>query len=287
MKNKVTDEELDILVSAYQDGSGDAAAQLVKHYQSYFQKLANAIGKDGYFHIDDRTQRSIITYFIRDDEVRKNANTMYKYSDYIRRVIYATLNNVKARYGLYDIDELKNEMIILFLSMASKHNFAAPFRIYIGQFFIRKFYKVMIRELVQNKFDTISYDEDDIQLAHFDTYDEDNLPRYYIEPTSPSEFDENWVNGFGCSELFKEFTIYQRRILKWYYEWKTLDPQALGPDIYQERKEQFKHTEDSIAERLGCSRKTINLKRNESKRKLTKLVTEFNLIEDSQSLPHI
>jgi hypothetical protein len=97
MKNKITDEELDLLVSAYQDGSSDAAETLLKHYQGYFQKIANVFIKDGPFNIHDRTQRNMIIFFIRDSEIRKKANATYKVSDYIRRVIYATLTHARER----------------------------------------------------------------------------------------------------------------------------------------------------------------------------------------------
>jgi DNA-binding XRE family transcriptional regulator len=145
----------------------------------------------------------------------------------------------------------------------------------------------MTRELTRNEWETVPYDEDDIRTSHMDTYEEETRPRYYIQPTDPSDYDENWVNGFECSDLFKEFTIYERRILKWYYEAKAVTYEDLDKHLIQLRKELWKKTEDDIADLLGCSRKTVNVKRNETKRKLYELAKELHLLKDNQSLSHI
>lgn len=284
-KDKISDEELEILVSAYQDGSSDAAEKLVHHYNGYFQKFLNVLKYR--FHINDHTERGFARWFIKSDEARENTH-LFRKSDYIRRVLFGTVAEVKERYDLYEADELKSEMVILFLEMASKHNFEAPFRIYVSSYFPRKLYKV-IRKLGAEKEGLLEvyYNEDDIRVAHMDEYHFEDRPKYFIHPTTPTDFDENWVNGYGCGEIFQELTIYERRILKWYYEWRTLPKQNLDNDIALERKAFMKKNEEDIAELLGCSRKTVNIKRNEIKRKLEELAKELHLIRDNQSLSHI
>lgn len=286
MKDKINDEELEILVSAYQDGSTDAAERLVESYEGYFQKFLNVLKNR--FSIRDNTERGFVRHFVKSAEARQNFH-LFQRSDYIRRVAYATVTEIRDRYERYEMDELKNEMVIIFLKMAGRHNFEAPFRIYISKFFPKNLYK-FLKNLHKKQADAgeeLYLDEDDIRTAHYDDYNFDERPRYYIHATTPTDFDENWVNGYGCGLLFEDLTIYERRLLKLYYEWRTLPLLGLADDIHAERKEWLKRTEDDIAELFGCSRKTINVKRNEIKRKLEKLAEELHLTGDNHSLSHI
>jgi hypothetical protein len=279
MKDRISDEELDTLVMAYQDGSTDAAEMLVERYDGYFQKFLNVLKFR--FNINDRTERGFVKYFIKSEEARENV-TMFRKSDYIRRVIYSTMVDIQVRYKMYEPDELKNEMVIIFLSMAAKHNFEAPFRLYIAGFFTKKFYKSIKTMGVDEERDEmveVYLDEDEPSIAHHDEYDLNDSPRYFIHPTTPTDFDENWVNGYDCHEIFEDLSIYERRLLKWYYEWRTLSSKELPEDIFKARKRLFKKTEEDIANLLGCSRKTINIKRNDVKRKLEQLSKEIHLIE--------
>lgn len=283
MQEKISYEELDALISAYQDGDADAAEQLVYHYDRYFQKFLNVLKYR--FTITDKTQRGFARYFVRSEQARSNTH-LYRRSDYIRRVLYATVVNIKERYQSVEADELKSEMVVLFLDMAAKHNFKAPFVIYMARFFPRKFYKVVRGLIRTDDSHNIYYDEEDVNLSYYDEYEEDK-PRYFIQSTTSTEYDENWVNGYGCGEVFRDLTIYERRILKWYYEWKTFAKQDIDDDLALACRKRFKRTEEDIAGILGCSRKTINLKRNDVKRRVEALARELHLIQDNQSSSHI
>lgn len=267
MQEKVSYEEINTLVMAYQDGSSDAVEQLLTHYERYFQKYVSVLS--GHFSIQDKTQRNFVSLFIRDPKVKANAN-LYRKSEYIRRVLYATVVNIQDTYKHFEPDELKNEMIILFLSMAESHNFKAPFPTYVGLFFPLKFYKV-IRKMVCNGIEEVPFDEEDIRTAYFEDYEIEEKPKYFIQSTTPTDYDQNWVNGYNCGQVFAELNAFERRLLKLYYEWKARLDKGEG---------EGRRTEEDIAEILGCSRKTVNLKRNDIKRRLQITATELHLLKD-------
>lgn len=281
MKERISYEELELLVNLYQDGSPDASERLIELYEGYFQKFVNVLSHYK-FNIDDKTQRTFVRTFIRDPEI-KQLKTSYKRSPYKRRVYYFTAQSLY--YGLNHLtaDDLKHEMICLFLEMASRHNGKAGFGLYIARFFPLQLHRIVMGLMVEadERKVEIPYDDEMPETAVYDTYDLDewDVPFFYIEQMTPTEFDENWVNGYLAKGLFAYLTVYERRLLKWYYEWKTLDAKQLPADIYSERKDRLRKTESEIADLLGCSRKTINLKRNEIKRELAELATNIHLIK--------
>lgn len=285
MKHNNSYEELALLVSAYQDGSTDAAEKIVANYDGYFLKFMSVMHPVR-FRMKDRTQRNFLKLFCADESARKNSH-LYAINEVIYRKLMETLSNVREMFRHYHEDELMSEMVILLLEMARTHNGEAPFHIYVSQYFPRKLYKRM-RAMVQGdvKPREVYYDDEDIRVAHYDDEYDDEKPKYYIEPTTPTDFDENWVNGYGCGEVFEDLTIYERRLMKWYYEAKALHPQAMDKDIYESRKALYKCTETDIAYRLGCNRKTVNLKRNDAKRRVEVYATDLHLLKGSQPEPH-
>lgn len=279
MKEKISYEELETLVQLYQDGHQDAADTLVKRYQGYFQKFINVLIHNK-FNIYDRTQRSFVRTFIRDENIRKNAN-LFGISPYIRRVFYATSINLYLNTRYKGEEDLKQELIILFLTMAKDHNGEAPFSIYQSSYFPLKLH-TLVRKWADEDTEKyeIPYDEDMPEAAVYDEYDtDDSESPFYIQTMTPTDYDENWVNGSTAEGIFGDLTPYERRLLKWYYEWRTLDANHLPPDIFKDRKTRLKKTESEIADLLGCSRKTINIKRNDVKRELKWIAEDLHLIK--------
>lgn len=276
---RITYEELEILVSAYQDGSKDAATQLVKNFDGYFQKFMKVI-RNHNFNVADATQRYFNTIFIKGKEHRKNAH-LFRKSVFIERLHYRTAFEVAERFAHYSDDELRGEMVVIFLTMAKNHNWTAPFHKYLIRFFPIELANALRRwEQDPTMITHIRFDENKSEEVYYDNFDHlfEDKPPYPIFATEETMYDENWVNGYGCGEIFSTLSIYERRILKWYYEHKTLLKAELTTEDYEDLKRQLRMTEDEIAYRMGCSRKTINLKRNEAKNKVERLALDLHLI---------
>lgn len=283
MNKEITYEELETIVLAYQDGNSDAAELLVKQYEGYFQQFLTVLCNRKY-DLADKTQRNFISLFIKDDNVRKNIRK-FRQSEYVRKVVEGTLSGVRRNLSYLDDHDLKNEMVCLFLTMASNHNRSGLFGGFVNDYFALRVFSLVV-EFIKNgqqqaEFE-VMYDDELIDIAHYDDIDYDALDGevYHIHTTTPTEFDENWVNGYTCGKVFSDLSTYERRLIKWYYEWRTYDKrvQLLPKDIHKERRSRMKNTEDDIADLLGCSRKTVNVKRNDIKRRLQIDALDLHLI---------
>lgn len=280
MNKKISYDELEDILIAYKGGSAEASERLIDQFEGYFQKFLNVLHHKRFDIIDD-TQRNFIKLFIRDSGARQNIH-MFRRSEYVRRAAYATNMNIRAKLSHLEVGDLKNEMVCLFLELARKHDGSAQFGFFIGTFFPLRLQSLVIRLIEADTSRTeVPYDEEDPEVAHYDDIDLDAIdqPNHHIHSTSRTDYDENWVNGYTCSDMLKELTTYERRLLKLYYEWKTFDKRSLPRDIYIERRNEMKCNESDLAEIFGCSRKTINFKRNEVKKLLEDIVLDLHLIE--------
>lgn len=283
MNKEITYEELETIVLAYQDGSSDAAELLVQQYDGYFEQFLKVLGNRKY-DLADKTQRNFIKLFLKDANVRKNIGK-FRQSDYVRKVVEGTLYGVRRNLSHLEAQELKSELVCVFLTMAKNHDRSGLFGGFVSDYFTLRVFTMVVGIIKKNRLRTefeVMYDEEHIDVACYDDIDDDALDAnvYYIHTTMPTDFDENWVNGQTCGQVFKNLSTYERRLIKWYYEWRTFErrTRTLPMDVHMERRNRLKHTEEDIANLLGCSRKTVNVKRNEVKRKLEEEASSLHLI---------
>lgn len=264
--NKKSYQDIEVLVRAYQEGNYLAGEELVKCYMGFIQKLTNVVCMHKPFEIQDRTQRSFIKLFMKDNAARENINH-YKRSGVVVQQVDRTVYQIREALRIYDEFEIKNELILLFLEMATKHNKQGLFGGYINDYFTLRASTIIVKMLKENRRqDEYEIDIYDCDGGREDDIDLDEESYYEILGNAETEFDENWINGYTCSSIFATLTPYERRVLKWHYEWKTYKPGKINlpDDIMKERKERFRHTDSDIADLLGCSRKTVVTKRKEA-----------------------
>ncbi|WP_422661685.1 hypothetical protein ACK8P5_26545 (plasmid) [Paenibacillus sp. EC2-1] len=278
---KLTAQEVNILISAYQeDNSKDAAAQLLRCFDGYFQKFINVL-RNHKFNMNDGTQRSFAALYMHHPEIRNNVH-LFKKSPYMQRQLRTTVIWIAERYAQCSREELINEMHVVFLSMAKNHNWKAPFQKYIARWFPVEFSRSIKTWSPDPRIVSIvPFDESHYEPQYEMEIDiEDDMDHAYrIRSTEDTMFDENWVNGLDCGEVFSHLTTYERRIIKWYYEQKALSRDDLSPEDYNHLKATLRMTETDIASRLGCSRKTVNVKRNEAKEKVREIAQRLRLIK--------
>lgn len=264
--NKKSYQDIEVLVRAYQEGNHLAGEELVRCYMGFIQKLTNVVCMNKPFEIQDRTQRSFIKLFMKDNAARENINH-YKRSGIVVQQVDRTVHQIREVLQVYDESEIKNELVLLFLEMASRHNKQGLFGGYINDYFTLRASTIIVNMLKEKRrqaeYEVDIYDYDGCQE---EAYEIDEDPYYEILSNTDTELDENWVNGYTCSTVFSTLTPYERRILKWHYEWKTYKSSVMNlpEDIMKERKERFRHTDSDIADLLGCSRKTVVVKRQEA-----------------------
>lgn len=289
MENKLSYEEIEKLVEAYQEGNEDAIEELYLSYEAYFQQFITVL-TTGQYDIHDRTQRKFIAYFVPEG-IKSNVK-LFKKSPYIQQELHKTVSWIRS-INLTEL-EWKHEIWILFAQLMKRHR-GNSFPTYVTQSLPPQLSDLVKRLLKEKDYENkkrVSFQEDMVEGAYEDTYDfEKDEPPFYIQPSDITMYDENWINGYGCGDIFGELTSYERRLLKWYYEDKTFglietkdteyhkNYREMNVDDYKQRRKNIQQNETDIAIRLGCSRKTVNIKRNEIKSVIEEIAREQHLIK--------
>lgn len=283
MNKEISYEELEVIVLAFQDGSSDASDLLIQQYEGYFQQFLTVLCNRKY-DLADKTQRNFIRLFIQDENVRKNIGK-FRQSEYVRKVVDRTLSRVRLNLSHLEDHELKNELVCLFLTMASNHDRSGLFGGFVSDYYSLRVLTLVvgiIKDEQEKREYEVMYDDEHLDIAHYDDIDYESLDGvgYHIHTTTPTDYDENWINGSTGDNVFSGLSPYERRLVKWYYEWRTFDKRlrTLPLDIHKERRTRLKNTEDDIADLLGCSRKTVNVKRNDIKSRIEKVALGLHLI---------
>lgn len=279
MKKKVTYEEIEQLVKEHQRGVSDATATLLENYEGYFSRFLQVLCK-GKINVANNTQRRFVGSFISNEDVRNNIH-QYAFNGYIGNTLAKVAHNLRNRLQGIDEDDIKQEMVCIFIDLASKHNGSAPFASYLSFYFPLRLNTLVtkwIKELDARNYHEVMYDEDMVEAASYDDIELDPPTYFIIQSATDTAFDENWVNGDTCGSVFDGLTTYERRLIKWYYEWRMFDYTGMAPDLIKAFKKQFKRTEQEIADGLGCSRKTINLKRNDAKRRILECAEDIHIV---------
>lgn len=294
---KLPYDEIEVLVYAYQKGNKDAIETLLRHYEQYFLKFLQVLkptytvtGRDGRrsvrhskFDIYNSIQRRFATAFMKTREERMGVYN-YRRNSAARVKLYKTVQHIRYLFADHDEADLLQSMRLIFIEMADRHK-GKKFYNYISTTFPKQLLSHLSRSL--DRFKLVPFDEEWLILRydyyHEDEYRLDAPPlKYYVNSNEYTLYDVNWING-DCGEIFAVLTPHERRILKWYYEYKTFfgdDVSAEIRDVYEERKRRSKHTDSDIADMLGCSRKTINEKRRYIISVLEDILREKRLIKE-------
>lgn len=294
---KLPYDEIEVLVYAYQKGSKDAIETLLKHYEQYFLKFLQVlkptytvIGRDGRknvrhskFDIYNSIQRRFATAFMKSKEDR-NSIRLYRKNSTVCVKVYKTVQHIRHLFARHDADDLLQTMRLIFIQMAKRHK-GKKFYNYISTTFPKQLFSHLIRSL--DRFDFVPLDEEWLIVKynyyHEDEYRLEGPPlKYYVNSNEYTMYDVNWLNG-DCGEIFDCLTPHERKILKWYYEYKTFFDEDFMPearDIFEERRYRLKRTDSDIAEILGCSRKTVNEKRRHIISVLEEILREKRLIKE-------
>lgn len=251
-------------VIAYQNNSSNSTA-LIESFKPFLQSYLNLLC-EGTFNVKNKSTYKFICLYnkLNPDVYYTEQSIKYKSKTYS-----FLLNTVKYIVDLYshlDKEELYNELICIFLTMAKRYKDTKPsFHNYIDKCFHFEVYRHL---------NTLLY-KDDINIIneeyHISDDVIDNLNIYYNLKNTNVKIKQdvgiiddrfinyNWILGITCNDVFSKLTIFERSLIYQYYIKNKYDK--------------------NIAYNYGLHRVTINIKRNNLKDKLKKLCIKNNLIK--------
>ena len=270
------------LVYEYQNGSIDAATEIIKSFEFFTNKYVNLI-VHGDYSIENYSLRSFIKLFVIEKKDRSKINNYFVKPVGIAIANY-TVNKIKRIFSSETEEDIRHSIYVTLLEMCSIYKDTKPS---FHTFVKKNFHFYLFRQLQSTARDPIgrgdyiryakrsnANDDNTTQDNKIDIIPDENATLEYENVLNKIEIDYNmkaayipliktnkdltiydddflnmnWINGITCSQPFKPLTPFERNIvIMWYKDKKT--------DSY-------------IATKYGVGRMTINKKRATAKQKI-------------------
>lgn len=241
------------------DESQKAATELLERFNPLFKKYVTLL-TTGQINFNDKESKSFVSSFIDDISLKRALSRKKQTAEY-KNQIYYKFNFVKETYGSQGDKIIIGDLHLTFLTLAKRYkqvgrNFCAYiYNCY--KFYISRHIKKYIKDPLNISYKKMQYEDFykseqvlSIEEVYEDTCYEDSigLP------------DFTWISGQNCSEIFKDLSVLDRKILVKYYLEDWNDRQ--------------------ISETYGIHKNTINQKRRYAVKLLSdNLGIDFNEIK--------
>lgn len=284
------------LVYKYQAGDLQAGEELIESFTMFFTKYVSLI-KFGKFDLNHYSTRSFIKLFVEDPTERRKVNPYL--NSKANYVVKKTVELIVKLFETSDQDDIKQDLKSIFLTMCKKYKDTRPsFHDYISKnfhFYTYRYFEKMTKDPISCGYIYIpkmvydTADGDTIGLSDLTNVIEDekalvesqqtinDLNLHYniqnseipvikadeIQSVYEDEFiDINWINGITCTDIFKNLTAFERKIIfMWYVERKT---------------------DTEIGKEFNVCRGTINKRRGIAKKKIEEEVQKLNKLKKEE-----
>lgn len=256
----LTYEELEVIVQAHRDGDTQATERLIGAFWAFIQKYVRVISQ-GKADIADRNIRQFSRLFMPKEE----GSTVFQFrrSEKAKNSFNKAIENIHYLFRNNSYNEVLNEAILAFLTMAERYNSKGNFfHLYVEKAFHFQYYRQLKSLLELNPSNN--------RISYYDEYytgDEGEYSSNIIDDTrfwvdEPlEEVNENWINGLTTGEYFDDLTPTQRRILKLNY----VDG----------------NTDEEISHIMGVCRATINRRKKSAERMIEVHLQDMHVLKDS------
>ena len=247
---KLSYDELEDIIQRYQQGDPAASQEVLDAFRSFLRKYHRLICF-GQFDIHDRGTRSFISLFMNEHGKRAKIH-QFKYAPSARYDMYKTVQMIREFFQEHSPEDIEQELVLALLLMAQRYrnNDDTPgFHKYMS----RAFHFQIFRQLKGRSIRAhMSLDESTTEGDDYIDVDKLVNDHAYItvEDQLEDQIDENWINGFTCSDLFQQLNSVERRILRWYY----VDGKS----------------DKEIAKKLGLHRVNVTIRRAKIKDKIAR-----------------
>lgn len=244
------------LVIKAKNGDKNACGELINKFENYFNKFFLII-KHGKIDIRDRETRFLLSLFVPKDQYVKSRN-IYQDKDTLGRVL-ASLRSITAKFANIPDEDIKQELYLIFIKLIHRYE---PNGKLFGSYLCTAFvYEVSryIKKIIKNPISSennINYNDLYAQGSNIDEFKILNNLQYdeLININDEIDYDDSWVLGITCSDIFLCLTPLERIILVKYYIEGLNDRE--------------------ISEMYGINRNIANQKRRAAIEKLKKKITE-------------
>lgn len=248
-------KEIDQLVKAYQGGDSGAALKLIHAFSGFLTNIVLLV-KYGIVDPHNASLRKLLSLFVKSWRERAVIRNVRRTDSEAQRLLYSVAGMVANQFSAYSEEDIWAELVAELLTLARRYRNDRGyfFHVYVTKALPYGAYR-RIMKWVGDPAAIVVRSSDEYSLDHLEQYaDPDAAPEEetghapLILADDDTELDENWINGYTCSEIFSDLTPLERRVLLMYYREGLRDRE--------------------IAERFGFSTPTVRNVRASARRKL-------------------
>lgn len=248
------EEEVQSLVSAYQNGDEQAAAQLLQIFGNFINKYVSVL-YNGNMMLNNNDVRQFLKLFVNDKALKqKLGKNRLSYAD--KNQLAEILSGLQYMILRYNTEEdVRQTVELTFLECAIRYERRGevPFSGFIYRYFLflmkKNVVNVLVSQLGRKTF-PLKLEED------MDGDEEDGLTPGFEIPPEPGiedligthEINEEWVAGDTALPPFDNLTVQERQILKWRFS---------DGDSTRTIAERVTENPNTVRDRLNTAREKI------------------------------
>ena len=260
----------DILPDSKEKEEIDRAANLLlEKFQPVFKKYITLI-KTGQINFKNSEQKQFVAFFIDDAKLRKALYSRNPLNSKQSQLITYKFGFVKETYGTLDEEEILTDLYVIFFILARRYKRTnRSFCCYLYNAFKYEMFR-HIKSFTNNPaniyYKNISYEEvtldGDLQLVN----ESEKIPDIEsdLSTDEDGQLTSAWVAGLACSEIFRELTPLERKILEMYYV-KNMSARQIADTFHIHTNTCNKRRHEAIkklADKLGIDPSTAIRTRN-------------------------
>lgn len=236
--NPLVNSSVDELVVLAQQGHQKATESLMRLYGwNDASSPTHFIGKYydllvyGKINLKDKDTRRFLQLYMKEKDMRNKL--VYHYQDYVGSLAaQETANYLQKKTETIDKDELKQELVALFIESVLKYerkNKEIDFSGYLYNSYRYKVYHFLRKRIfkfdVLNQAERIDYVDEDIEDVKARIEPQESwFDRFYASDLKRDELGIFWING-RCGSLFEDLSVFERTLLRDRYFYKQTDGQ--------------------------------------------------------------
>lgn len=273
-------DEIDRLIEIYQKSGNEsiasareesdrAATLLLEKFSPVFKKYITLL-KTGQINFSDTEQKQFVALFMDEKHLRKALASKNPIDYSTRQVIQYKFGFVKETYGTLDEEEILTDLYVIFFILARRYRKTnRSFCCYLYNAFRYEMFR-HIKSFTNNPaniyYKNISYEEVTLDGGLQLVNESEKIPDIEsdLSTDEDGQLTSAWVAGLACSEIFRELTPLERKILEMYYV-KNMSARQIADTFHIHTNTCNKRRHEAIkklADKLGIDPSTAIRTRN-------------------------
>lgn len=212
--------QIDELILEYQNGNNAVTDEIINTFEPYMIKYINLF-YDGEADMKDKDVRQFMSLFVGDPKARKRMKNPILTST-VEKEINTVTGQFMQLFEYVPREDISQELKMILLTMAKRWKKKGPKKYFCGYLYnsyryemYRLIQKLMKEPLIYKVRTNISIEFSELEMV--DTTNFEQFSEKWYNESTDNEFNQEWIDGNSCDDIFAELEPLQRKILIEYY----------------------------------------------------------------------